>query len=788
MSTLSKWLQPPPKDSLEQQYQELVNLLRTKEKALETTSHELKVKISAMQILEHKIMSSETMITSTQRELSARTEQMKALEADLAARSNRVTALEAEGNVARQRMTDLNLIIADQADELRGVQQACRAAEQAQEVLKEEIRVLREHIAQLNEGITDRNYLRAQVERLESAQDRVHKLEVELSDREAAQRGTLQQLERALAERDQRIKKSDVSAAALTDEVREAQQACRASEQAQEVLKEEIRVLREHIAQLNEGLPARERLRAEVKEHVKELESMRSRVHQLEVELSDREAAHRGMLQQLERTLAERDQRISEFDALAAAQADEVRDSLETCRIAEQTREVQKEEIRILREQIAQLNEGLADRERLRTQLKKLETVQDRVKQLEVELSDREAVHRGTIKQLEQAVTERDRRIGKFDSQAATQAQELQGAQQACHAAEQTQGVLKEEIRVLREQIAQLNEGLADRDHVRARMEKLESAQDRVHQLEVELSDREAAHRGMLQQLERTLAERDQRISEFDALAAAQADEVGGAQQACRAAEQAQEVLKEEIRVLREHIVQLNEGLADHDRLRAQVAKLDSTQDRVHQLEVELSDREAAHRGMLQQLERALAERDKRIEKLSPTTHLLREKESEIKEWENKFTRTVRDHEGQVAKLEKQCAAQDQLREQHLEAERRVHERDEQIVSLQRQLDDLETARQQLNTEVQRIPEKDEQIGRLRKRLREMQAELRAEAAASVKGSPVIKANPVVKPAPSTRAAPRSSAAQRALAAHQGRQNGAAQNSHVEPDKTGVAA
>jgi predicted flap endonuclease-1-like 5' DNA nuclease/chromosome segregation ATPase len=506
------------------------------------------------------------------------------------------------------------------------------------------------------------------------------------------------------------------------------------------------------------------------------------------VELSDREAVHRGTLQQLERALAERDQRIGEFDSLAAAQADEVRDTLETCRIAEQTREVQKEEIRILREQIAQLNEGLADRDRLRTQLKKLEAVQDRVHQLEVELSDREAAHRGTLKELEQAVTERDRRISKFDSQAATQAQELQGAQQACRASEQAQKVLKEEIRVLREQIAHLNEGLADRDHVRARMEKLELAQDRVHQLEVELSDREAVHRGTLQQLERALAERDQRIGEFDSLAAAQADEVGGAQQACRAAEQAQEVLKEEIRVLREHITQLNEGLADHERVRAQVAKLDSTQDRVHQLEVELSDREAVHRGTLQQLERALAERDKRIEKLTPMTHLLREKEAEIKEWENKFTRIVRDHEGQVTKLEEQCAAQDQLREQHRLAERHVHERDEQIASLQRQLHNLETARQQLTTEVQRIPEKDEQISRLRKRLREMQAELRAEAAASAKGSPVIKANPVVKPAPSAQAAPSSSAAPATLGSHQGRQNGAGQNSRVEPDKTGVAA
>ncbi|MBX3302100.1 MAG: hypothetical protein KF693_07785 [Nitrospira sp.] len=581
MSTLSKWLQPPSKDSLEQQYQELANLLRTKEKALETTSHDLKVKTAAMQILEQKIMSSETMITSTQRELTARTEQMKVTETELAVRSNRVTALEAEADVARQRMNDLNLIISDQAEEVRRAQQARQAAEQAQEVLKEEIRVLREHIVQLNEGLTDRNYLRAQVEKMESSQDRVHQLEVELSDREAAHRGTIQQLERALAERDQRIHAFDASAAAQADEVQGAQQACRAAEQVQEVLKEEIRVLREHIAQLNEGLPARERLLAEAKEQVKELESMRSRVHQLEVELSDREAAHRGALQQLERALTERDQRIHAFDASAAAQADEVH----------------------------------------------------------------------------------------------------------------------------------------------------------------------------------------------------------GAQQACRAAEQVQEVLKEEIRVLREHIAQLNQGLADHDRLRAQVAKLDSTQDRVHQLEVELSDREAAHRDTLQQLERSLAERDKRIEKLMPVTHVLREKESEIKEWENKFTRTVRDHERHVTKLQEQCAAQDQLREQHRLAERHLHERDEQIASLQHRLHDLESARQQLTTEVQRIPEKDEQISRLRKRLREMQAELRAEAIPSAKGSTIATGKPVAKTAPP---APSTKAAQPTVGPHQGRQNGAGHHSYVDQAKSSV--
>ncbi len=623
MSTLSRWLQPPPKDSLEQQYRDLANLLRVKERTLETTSHDLKVKTAALQVLEQKIMASETQFSSAQRELTARGEQLKALEAESAVQSKRLTDVEAEGVAARQRVNELNSTITALVNELRGAQQACQAAEHTHEVLKEEIRVLREHIGQLNEGLADRDRLRTQVEQLPSMQDRIHQLEVELSDREAAHRGTLQQFEQSLSERDQRISAFDANAAAQMDELREAQQACRTTEHTHEVLKEEIRVLRDHIGQLNKDLADRDRLRA----HLEKLESVQGRVHQLEVELSDREAAHRGTLQQFEGVIAERDRRISEVDANAAAQADE-----------------------------------------------------------------------------------------------------LCAAQQACRAAEHTHEVLKEEIRVLREHIGQLNEGLADRDRLRAQVEKLESMQDRIHRLEVELSDREAAHRGTLQQFEQSLSERDQRISAFDANAAAQMDELREAQQACRTTEHTHEVLKEEIRVLRDHIGQLNKDLADRDRLRAHLEKLESVQGRVHQLEVELSDREAAHRGTLQQFEGAFAERDRRIEELMPATHLLREKGAELKEWDKKYARAVQEHKTAMTQLQEQCVAQEQLREQLLLNEQQLRERDEQIAGLHRQLQDLQAERHNLLHEVQSIPGKDEQLDRLNKRLRELRSAHRANA------------------------------------------------------------
>ena len=337
-----------------------------------------------------------------------------------------------------------------------------------------------------------------------------------------------------------------------------------------------------------------------------------------------------------------------------------------------------------------------------------------------------EAAHRGTIQQLEQALAERDRRIGELDSLTVTHLGELHTAKQVSQTAEQTRDVLKEEIRVLREQIAQLNEGLAHQDRLRAQVKKLEATQDRVHQLEVELSDREAAHRGTIQQLEQALAERDRRISEFDSLAAAQGDEVRDALEACRTAEQAREVMKEEIRILREQIAQLNEGLAHRERLRARLKTLDTTQERVHQLEVELSDREAAHRGTIQQLERALADRDHRIDELVPAAHLLHEKEATIKEWERTHARAMQDLEAEAAKLHESCAAQDQLQAQHQLDEQHLQERDAQIVNLQRELKGLQAERQALRKEVQSIPEKAEQIDRLQKKLKELRAALKA--------------------------------------------------------------
>ena len=502
----------------------------------------------------------------------------------------------------------------------------------------------------------------------------------------------------------------------------------RTKEQALDALAHDLKVKTSAVQILEQKVMSSETMHSSVQ---RELIARNERLKALEAELTTR--SKQLTVSEGEGATARR--RVSEIESILATQTHELRGAQQTCRNAEQAREIMEREVGVLREHIAQLNEGLADRERLRTQIKQLETAQDRVHQLEVELSDREAAHRGIIQQLEHALAERDQRIETFDSQAATQAENLRAARQTSQNAEQAREVMEREVSALRDHIAQLNEGLADRDRLRSQVKQLEAAQDRIHQLEVELSDREAAHRTTIQQLERTLAERDQRIGEADANAAAHMDELRDAQQVSQSAEQAREVLKEEIRVLRDHIAQLNEGLADRDRLRSQVKQLEAAQDRIHQLEVELSDREAAHRTTIQQLEQSLVDRDRRIEELVPVPHLLREKEAVIKEWERTHAQTVKTLERETATLLEQNLVYKDLQAQHQLEEQRVQERDKQLADLQRELQELHTERDTLRKEVQGIPEKDEQIDRLQKRLKELRASLRTTPPAPITAS-----------------------------------------------------
>lgn len=281
-----------------------------------------------------------------------------------------------------------------------------------------------------------------------------------------------------------------------------------------------------------------------------------------------------------------------------------------------------------------------------------------------------------------------------------------------------------------------------------AAMQLLESKMIESEALEQSTRQELSAQHDRLQALQEELALRTQRLtvleadeasvrrraSEYDAAAAAQAEDIRQFHLTRQNAEQALESQEQERHHLQCRVSELEAVVAEADRLRARVEELEPAQGRVHWLEVQLCDRDAEHRAALHQLESHLADRERRISELERLEPQLKEHEASLTQWETKYAHTLTQHEAQIAKLHKQLASQDQLRAQLLLDTQLLRERDERIDGLQRQIQALEGQQQDLVGQAKTVGEKEEEISRLRKRLIEVRAALRIKT----DGGPVV--------------------------------------------------
>ncbi|MGH7148375.1 MAG: hypothetical protein ACREIJ_10825 [Nitrospiraceae bacterium] len=272
-----------------------------------------------------------------------------------------------------------------------------------------------------------------------------------------------------------------------------------------------------------------------------------------------------------------------------------------------------------------------------------------------------------------------------------------------------------------------------------AAMQMLESKMIESEALDQSTRQELSAQNDRLQALQQELAVRTQRLtvleaeeasvrrraSEYDMAAAAQAEEVQQFHLARQATQQALESNEQERHDLQHRVAELEAVVTEADQLRARVEELEPAQGRVHWLEVQLCDQDAEHRAALHQINSQLADRERRIGELEPLSQLLQEREASLTQWETKYAHTLTQHEAQIAKLQKQLAAQDHLRAQLLLDKQLLHERDERIDGLQRQIQELEAQQQDLAGQVKMVGEKQEEITRLRKRLVEVRAALR---------------------------------------------------------------
>jgi predicted flap endonuclease-1-like 5' DNA nuclease len=273
--------------TLKQQYLELNSALRSKEQALQTALYDLKVKASAMQILQSNIISAEAMVCSTQQELSAQNERLQPLQKELAVRTQRLTLLEAEEVAVRRRASEYDAAAAVHSEEVRQFHLARQAAQQALDSKEQERRDLQHRVAELEATVAEADQLRARLEELEPAQGRVHWLEVQLCDRDAEHRAALHQLDSQLADRQRRIGELEPLTQRLQE--REASLTQWETKYAHTLTQHEAQ-----IAKLQKQLAAQEQHRAQLllneqllHERDKRIDVLQHQIHELEAQQQD---------------------------------------------------------------------------------------------------------------------------------------------------------------------------------------------------------------------------------------------------------------------------------------------------------------------------------------------------------------------------------------------------------------------------------------------------------------------------------------------------------------------
>ena len=190
---------------LAQQFTDVTTALHLREQLLEKVRYELKIKVSAMQILESKMIALEALDQSTRQELAACRERIHALEQELATTTQQQSALESGQAALLTRVSDSEAAMRAQAEEVRQSKAALQTAQQALALKEEELLPLQERLTTLEHSPADTDRLRTRIQALEPAQGRVHWLEVQLSERDTQHRTALHDIERQLAERDRRI-------------------------------------------------------------------------------------------------------------------------------------------------------------------------------------------------------------------------------------------------------------------------------------------------------------------------------------------------------------------------------------------------------------------------------------------------------------------------------------------------------------------------------------------------------------------------------------------------------
>ncbi len=183
-----------------QQLSEIATRLRGREHELDTLNHELKVRTSAVQMLEGKMITSEAALKDLTADLATKVEQLTGLQTELREKGVHLYAAERERDTLRREVEEAESRLKAQSVGFADMQTQMENAEDVLISRDQEIATLKNWVEQLAPKDAEIARLRARTEELEPFQERSRRLERELEQDRARASVALQGKEQELAQ------------------------------------------------------------------------------------------------------------------------------------------------------------------------------------------------------------------------------------------------------------------------------------------------------------------------------------------------------------------------------------------------------------------------------------------------------------------------------------------------------------------------------------------------------------------------------------------------------------
>ena len=204
-----------------QQLSEIAGRLRGREHELDTLNHELKVRTSAVQMLEGKMITSEAALKDLTADLAAKVEQLTALQAEVAEQGIRLHAVQRERDTLRREVEEAETALSAKAAGFADMQAQMENAEDVLISRDQEIATLKTWVEQLEPKDAEIAHLRSRIGELEPFVERSRRLEREQEQERTRAAATLHSKEQELAAERLRLQETETELDRLRNQTQE---------------------------------------------------------------------------------------------------------------------------------------------------------------------------------------------------------------------------------------------------------------------------------------------------------------------------------------------------------------------------------------------------------------------------------------------------------------------------------------------------------------------------------------------------------------------------------------